>query len=284
MDPPAYPAGSDGNVAARRLARKLARVLRRLAFSLLFSSLIGCAAVPPGPRGPLLGNGVQAATDFALGLSSARAVREDGFTARGTSDHYASPAALIPQRLELRFSPVEWLDFGGDTSWLDGGGDVRIGYAAKPSRALAGHLAFGFRAGLFGEVESTLNTGAAWIRAEAYPLLLQPTGRLMLALGVNSGKFYHQINIGERGPADPKDAPAAIEVMRRELRLETAVGYFVQQYRGSMLVAIEPYFVVDASPVRASSCDPCERVDYEQGFGVMLLARFALHIPFRERD
>ena len=265
-------------------ARKLARVLIRLAFLVLFSLLCGCAAVPPGPRGPLLGNGVQAATDFALGLSAARATRRDGFTASGTSDHYFGPAAVIPQRLELRFSPIEWLDFGADTSWLDGGADARIGYAAKPSRDWAGHLAFGIRAGLFGEVEDTLYTGAAWIRAEAYPLLLPPTGRLMLSLGLNSGKFYHQINIDERGPGDAVGAPAAIEVMRRELRVETGVGYFVQQYRGSMLVAIEPYFVADASPVRASSCGPCERVDYEQAFGVMLVARFAVHIPFRERD
>jgi hypothetical protein len=240
--------------------------------------------VPAGPRGPLLGNGVQAATDFALGVSSARATREDGFTAKGTSDHYFGPTAIIPQRLELRLSPVEWLDFGGDSSWVDGGADVRFGYAAKPSRTWAGHLALGLRSGFFGQVENTLHTGSVWIRAEAYPLLLPPTGRLMLALGVNSGKFYHQINIGEYGRGDPKSEPAAIEVMRREVRLETAIGYFVQQYRGSMLLAIEPYFVVDASPVRASSCGPCERVDYQQSFGVMLVGRFALHIPFRERD
>jgi hypothetical protein len=278
------PARSASVVAGRILQRKLAPVLSRLSFFALLVPLFGCAAVPPGPRGPLLGNGVQAATDFALGVSSARATREDGFTARGTSDHYFAPTAIIPQRLELRLSPVEWLDFGADTSWLDGGADARVGYAAKPSRTWAGHLAFGFRAGLFGEVENTLNSGAVWFRVEAYRLLLPPTGRLMLALGLDSGKFYHQINIDEHGPGDPKDEPAAIEVMRREVRLETAVGYFVQQHRGSMLLAIEPYFVVDSSPVRASSCGPCERVDYEQAFGVMLVGRFALHIPFRERD
>jgi len=256
---------------------------RPLLFAVLLP-LFGCAAVPPGPRGPLLGNGVQVATDFVLPLSAAKATRDDGFTARGTSDHYFSPVAVIPQRLEFRLSPVEWLDFGADTSWIDGGGDVRIGYAAKPSRAWAGHLAFGFRSGFFGEVENTLHTGSGWARVEAYPLLRPPTGRALLALGVNLGKFYHQINIDERSAGDPEDELPAIEVMRRELRLEAALGYFVQQHRGSMLLAIEPYLVADASPVRASACGPCEAVDYEQSFGVMLVGRFALHIPFRERD
>lgn len=255
--------------------------------SLIFVAILplfGCAAVPPGPRGPLLGNGVQVATDFVLPLSAAEATRADGYTARGTSDHYFSPVVVIPQRLELRFSPVEWLDFGADTSWIDGGGDARLGYAAKPSRAWALHLAFGFRSGVFGEAENTLNTGSGWARIEAYPLLRPPTGRLLLALGVNAGKFYHQINIDERGPGDPDDELPAIEVMRREVRLEAAVGYFVQQHRGSMLLALEPYLVVDTGPVRASACGPCEAVDYHQSFGLVLVGRFALHVPFRERD
>jgi hypothetical protein len=232
----------------------------------------------------LLGNGVQAATDFVLPLSRAEATRDDGFTARGASDHYFSPVAVIPQRLELRLSPAEWLDFGADTSWIDGGADARFGYAAKPSRTWAGHAALGFRSGVFGQVENTLETGAIWARIEAYPLLLPPTGRLVLALGLNAGKFYHQINVERRSAGDPEDVPPAIEVIRPELRLEAAVGYFVQQHRGSMLLAIEPYLVAGASPVRASACGSCEAVDYRQAFGLMLVGRFALHIPFRERD
>jgi hypothetical protein len=260
-------------------------VLRSVSTSLLVLCLVGCVAAPPGPRGPLLGNGVQAGGDFALAISHARGTREDGETQRGTSDHYLSAVTLAPQRLEFRLSPVRFLDFGADTSWLDAGADARIGYWAKPGTPWAGHVALGFRAGELSQFVTTKPTASGWARVEAYPLLYGPNGRLLLSLGTHFGSFYHQIGTGAPDdPSDDPDMPDPIQVIRREVRIESAVGYHFQQHRASFLLALEPYFVADAGPARASACSGCETVDFRQDFGFLLLARVAVLIPFRKEE
>jgi hypothetical protein len=260
-------------------------VHRSVSTLLLVLALAGCVAAPPGPRGPLLGNGVQAGGDFAFAFSQARGTRANGETQRGSSDHYLSPVTFIPQRLEFRLSPVRFLDFGADTSWLDAGADARVGYWAKPGARWAGHLALGFRAGELGQFVDTKPTGSGWARLEAYPLVYGPTGRLLISLGTHFGSFYHQIATG--APDDPNadpDLPDPIQVIRREVRIESAVGYHFQQHRASVLLALEPYFVADAGPARASACSGCESVDYRQDFGFLLVARVAVLIPFRKEE
>ncbi len=66
--------------------------------------------------------------------------------------------------------------------------------------------------------------------------------------------------------------------MRDELRLETALGYVVGGTGGSMLAAVEPFFVLDSAPPKY--CDPC--TEYSQSFGVVFVLRAAYFHPFSQ--
>lgn len=260
-------------------------MVARLSPALVFVSLAGCVAAPPGPRGPLLGNGTQFSGDFSLAFSAARAEREGGTNVSGTSDHFWSPLAIFPRRLELRMSPVSFLDLGADLGWLDGGADLRVGRWGKPNRVWAAQLALGVRSGSAGPFKDTKSTESAWARLEVYPLVHGANGRLLLSLGANVGRFYHQIEYQSKSDAGESYGPSAIQVVRRELRIESAIGYHTQDARrASILVAIEPYLVADSGAARASACAGCESVDYEQWFGVVLVLRGALHVPFEAGD
>lgn len=260
-------------------------MVARLSAALVFVSLAGCVAAPPGPRGPLLGNGTQFAGDLSLAFSSARAEHADGTSVTGTSDHFWSPLSIFPRRLELRMSPVSFLDFGADLGWLDGGADLRVGRWAKPNRAWAAQVALGVRTGSVGPFKDTKTTESAWARLEAYPLVHGTNGRLLLSLGANVGRFYHQIEYQSSSDDGDSYGPSAVQVVRREFRIESSIGYHVQDARrASILAAIEPYFVADAGAARASACAGCESVGYEQWFGVVLVLRGALHVPFESSD
>jgi hypothetical protein len=201
-----------------------------------------------------------------------------------SSDRFYSSFTIFPRRLELRVAPVSFIDVGADLGWLDGGVDVRVGVPAAAGRVLAGNLALGFRSGEPIPIDSTRGMHSLWARLEAYPLLHEERhprgvtmGRAVLALGVDAGLFYHAVT----KPYDSTDAqfdgpPLGrddIDLPRRELRIEAALGYHVASAeRTSALIAFEPYWVVshdDSQP------------DYHQSWGTVLVLRLALSVPLR---
>ena len=92
---------------------------------------VGCAAAPPGPRGPLSEAGAQFAIDWSGAVASARHSPGAGRGAtESSSDYYGVNLPLPPRRLEGRLAPVSWADIGADLGWLDGGVDARFGVEA----------------------------------------------------------------------------------------------------------------------------------------------------------
>ena len=109
---------------------------------------LGCAAAPPGPRGPLSEEGVQFALDWSLAVAAARYSRAPGQgSVESSSDYYGANLPLPPRRLEARLAPVSWADIGADLGWIDRGADVRFGMPAAAGRFFAGNVALGLRSG-----------------------------------------------------------------------------------------------------------------------------------------
>lgn len=241
----------------------------------------GCAAAPPGPRGPLSESGAQFAVDWSVAVGSAKYREAGRAPSDGTADYYGLNFPIPPRRLEARLAPVSWADLGGDLGWIDGGVDVRFGLPSAPGRFWAANLALGLRSGRAGPIHETRGTHSYWARLEAYPLLHESHGsrgaidshRGVLSLGLDSGVFLHQIELPPKSTDSSDDeffdfGPDTQTILRRELRLEAALGYCVKPSNGAgVLLGLEPYWVLrgdDGSGGPAGS-------DYRQSWGVVLV-------------
>jgi hypothetical protein len=248
----------------------------------------GCAAAPPGPRGPLSEAGVQFALDWSVAVASARYSRTpDQGNTGSSSDYYGVNLPLPPRRLEARLAPVSWADIGADLGWIDGGVDVRFGVPAAAGRFFAGNVALGLRSGKAGPVQRTKQTHSYWARVEAYPLLRETRNdshRALVALGLNSGVFYHEVPITPFAD-DQADAGGftdySTRIYREEVRLEAALGYFLKPSgAASLLLGVEPYWVVrgnDGSGGPAGSW-------FTQGWGLVFVLNASMFLRAHQPD
>lgn len=239
---------------------------------------LSCAAAPKGPRGPLQGPGAKLAIDWSVAASYATLEREGQSDLSGSSDHYWTNVPLPPRRLELRLAPFSWMDVGAEIGWLDGSVDVRFGVPAEPGQWFSGAWGFGARSGQVGPFKDTKRTNGMWARSELYPLLFMrgrgrqtSQHRLALALGVDAGTFYHQL----ARPIDKDDINeglgfTATQLLRDELRIESAVGYVVVTRNSSVFAALEPYLAFELE----------DRPSYQQWWGVVLVVTVAARLPF----
>jgi hypothetical protein len=95
--------------------------------------------------------------------------------------------------------------------------------------------------------------------------------RLALALGVDAGTFYHQLT----RPLDKNDVNeglgfTATQLLRKELRIESAVGYVVVTRNASAFAALEPYLAFELE----------DKPSYEQWWGVVLVVTVSARVPF----
>jgi hypothetical protein len=280
-------AGPDFRPAPAGFSFQLESVMRAtftIAVAGLVLLLAGCASAPPGPRGPLLGPGIEVATDYSYAYGAGSVELPDGTRSSGSADNYWSALTILPRRLEGRLSPVKWLDIGGQLGWLDSGADLRVGVPAAPERSWAFDLAAGFDTGRGGLFEDTKPTRSRWLRLEAYPSLPNPQlhTRLVLAAGADFGTFLHQL--GDPRPQTTFSdgwGPAAIQVVRTETRLEGSVGVFVYPgVVGSFMLTINPYVTVD-SGAPETSCHACQPIaSYAEDWGIVLVMRLALRVGF----
>jgi len=233
-----------------------------------------------------MGPGLKMATDWSLALSYATLERPGESDVTGSSDHYLLNLPVLPRRIEMRLSPVSWLDVGTEVGWLDGGLDVRVGFPAERGEFWAGNLAVGARTGQAGPFKDTKRQYSYWARTEVYPLLdesggaLQKSRRALLSLGVDVGAFYHQLEL----PEDPNYGEDGFgfnpaQLIRDEMRVEAAAGIVFLNRRASVLVALEPYLAFDLE-TDAGSCELCPR--YRQSAGVVLVLDVALFLPFED--
>jgi hypothetical protein len=256
----------------------------RLIFACFVAQLGACASAPPGPRGPLLGPGLELATDYSYAYGFGSVELPDGTRSSGGADNYWSPLTIFPRRLEGRLSPIKWFDIGGQLGWLDSGADIRVGTPAAPDKAWSFNLAAGFDTGRKGLYDDTKTTRSRWLRLEAYPRLPHgdPHARLVLAAGVDFGVFLHQLD-------DPRPlttfndspTPIAIEVVRPETRIESSIGIFVYPGEvGSILFTISPYFTA-ASGAPEMNCHSCQPIaSYSEDWGIVAVLRLALRKSF----
>jgi hypothetical protein len=246
----------------------------------------------PGPRGPLRGRGIEAATEFAMAVTrmgeGPRGVDEGAWR----SDAYPYRLSILPRRAELRYAPVDWLDVGGDASLLDGGAELRLGLPTTLARALPMHLAAGVRQRfpLFpGPPEPTEPSGegstsplrSRYVRLEAYPLLWSPGGenaselRLLLAAGVHSGLFEHLFILPQTNP-EKEGGFEVWHLSRFERRLEAAFGVDFapepQPTQGGPAGAARPLLTIFVQPYVALARDH----DWADSHGVSVVARGAL--------
>jgi hypothetical protein len=241
----------------------------------------GCAAAPPGPRGPLSEAGAQFAVDWSVAVASAKYREAGRAPTNSTADYYGLNFPIPPRRLEARLAPVSWADIGGDMGWIDGGVDVRFGLPSAPGRFWAGNVAFGLRSGRGGPIPETRGTHGYWVRLEAYPLLHESHGargaldshRGVLSLGLDSGVFLHQVELPAKSIDSSDDesfdfGPDTQTILRRELRLEAAIGYCVKPHNGAgVLLGIEPYWVLRGDD---GGGGPAES-SYRQSWGVVFV-------------
>jgi hypothetical protein len=231
-----------------------------------------------------MGPGVEIATDLSYAYGQGDVTTPDGTRASGSADDLGSPLTIVPRRLEGRVSPIKWMDVGGQVGWLDGGVDLRLGLPAEPGRLIAFNLAAGYDWGSGGVVPDTNLARSRWVRLEAYPALDPLVGRvrLVLAAGLDSGTFYHEVAY----PLPP-DAPEgnyrqpAYSLIRHETRLETSAGIFAATGTGksaiaSFLFSVSPYFVLDSGAPQAT-CASCanQASAYREGWGMVFVSRFA---------
>ncbi len=250
----------------------------------------GCAAAPPGPRGPLLDVGAQFAIDWSVAAGNAE-YREPGrASGEGSGDYYGLNFPIPPRRLEARLAPVSWADIGGDIGWIDGGVDIRFGMPSTPGRFWAANLALGMRSGKPGPINATKGTHSYWGRLEVYPLLheshdargVTETRRGVLAVGLNGGVFFHQLALDRQGAHDPGDGFNwdSLPIRRRELRLETALGLWLRPRKGmAALIGLEPYWLLRGDDGSGGPAGSTYRQSW--GFVVVLSGSFFLraHTP-----
>ena len=106
---------------------------------------------------------------------------------------------------------------------------------------------------------------------------------LVLAVGIDFGRFYHELSHprATATSADGLSAPSALQLIRREARLETSIGLFLQQGRfGSVLVTMNPYFVLAAKDpsIPCDGCDPL--AGYRERWGIVVVFKAALRHGF----
>lgn len=252
---------------------------------------VGCAAAPPGPRGPLSESGVQFALDWSVAVASARYKRTpDQGNTGSSSDYYGANLPLPPRRLEARLAPVSWADIGADLGWIDGGVDVRFGVPAAAGRFFAGNVALGLRSGKSGPFQRTKRTHSYWARVEAYPLLRESrddSHRALVALGLNSGVFYHEVPIAQFAD-DHADGgwftDYSTPIYREEVRLEAALGYFLKPSgAASLLVAAEPYWVVHGND-GSGGPQGQEASSFHQSWGVVFVLSASVFLRAHQPD
>ncbi len=223
--------------------------------------------------------------DWSVAAGNAK-YREPGRApADGSGDYYGLNFPIAPRRLEARLAPVRWADIGGDIGWIDGGVDVRFGLPSTPGRFWAANLAVGMRSGTPGPIHATKRTYSYWGRLEVYPLLhesrdargLLETRRGVIALGLDGGVFFHQLALERAGGHDPGDGFNfdSLPILRHELRLETAIGFWMRPRTGmAALVGLEPYWVLRGDDGSGGPAGSTYRQSW--GFVVVLSGSFFL--------
>jgi hypothetical protein len=168
-------------------------------------------------------------------------------------------------------------EVSGYLGWIDSGGGLR--FRVRSSERFPLVLSAGARTGAIGIFPR--DTYAGTFAVEAYPALSRVHegwgARLVTSLGVAAGVFEYDLSLPssfELSSDAPHGAPSEV-VLRRELRLQAALGVRLEGSRAAVIIALQPWVVLAHSAPLSASCDHCQGVsplsDFSQRWGLALL-------------
>jgi hypothetical protein len=203
---------------------------------------------------------------------------------------------LVPARLGARVSLTDWLDMEADWGWSGVGGELRAG--APEGVAVPFALSVGARSGALRPLaldDESMVREQHELRArfELFPKLAFPPGDELrrvhgvLAVGASQGVHYHWLPLPDRG-GDAPDVPHQ-SFLRKELRIEGAVGAELRARIAVVSVVAMPYAVVRSELPGVPSCGvpSCDQMRAEnaaalrQNYGVSLTLSLGLALNRR---
>lgn len=229
-------------------------------------AILGCALVPGVPAGTIGGRGVRVGGTFAYAYTPAAAqvLQPAGApaTVRANSAMFRGAAPFIPLRVAARVSPGPFLDVGADVGWIDFGLQLRAGQL-DPRRALPWGFELEWRTGQHTPFDHDLarRVRVYRARAELYPALGGGRWRNtfgVLTLGVSTGSMYHFMDVPEQYDLT-NEGPfaAALELSRRETRLELSLGVHGRSRKAVSTVALMPWLALHQGALRGAACGSC---------------------------
>ena len=262
-----------------------------LTFSSALLSCASCALTTAGPGGPLRsGTSTQLQFTSAVAYGPATATvggvpvsgnaQTNQLGGRSVVDPLPNP---VPVTIAARQQVGPSFEVSGDLGWVDSGVGLRLRlplFASLPMVLSAG--ARSGEIGIFGR-----DTYQGTFAIEAYPALSHvgegaSAHRLVLSLGLAAGAFEHDLPLPERfqsGSDAPHGFPSEI-VIRREVRLQAAVGVYLQGQHGAITLALQPWIVLASDASVSATCDQCEVLSalsaFSQSWGLSLLVMPAL--------
>ena len=255
------------------------------------SALLGCALTTAGPGGPLrsgtstqiqftsaMAYGPAAATVGGVPVSGNAETNQLG--GKSVVDPLPNP---VPVTIAVRQQMGPSFEVNGDLGWVDSGVGLRLRLPLFEFLPMV--LSAGARTGEIGLFARETYQGTLAI--EAYPALSfvregANAHRLVLSLGLAAGAFEHDLSLPESfesGSDAPHGFPSEI-VIRREVRLQTAVGVYLQGQHGAITLALQPWIVLARDASVSAHCDQCEGPAglsaFSQSWGLSLLVMPAL--------
>lgn len=244
----------------------------------------GCALTAPAPGGPLhpaTYTQIQPSFGIAYGPASAdlNGVRVTG---DGQSKIVTSPIDPFPNPVPVTVGVRQQLgsvfEVSADVGWVDSGVQVRMRVPSSTSAPIV--LSAGARTGKVSAFGDDTYQGA--MAVEIYPQISptrHPALRLVLSLGLAAGSFEHQILLPSSyaemsaGPG-LMDSPV-VSVIRREVRLDGAIGVTREREHSGFTLALVPWVLLAAAEPSSMGCQACNApetvTNFSQTWGLALL-------------
>jgi hypothetical protein len=138
------------------------------------------------------------------------------------------------------------------------------------------NLVAGFESGSAGIVNDTKVTRSRWLRVEAYPRVSRGNDsvRLVLAIGLNAGTFFHEMTDPRPTSFCVHECPPSASWFRTETRLETTAGIFFRAGQGTFVFTASPYFVLRGGAPQGHLSDVPP--SYHHVWGIVFVGRMAV--------
>lgn len=247
----------------------------------------GCFAfTSPGPVGPMrAGNATQLSASWAYAYGPATAT-VSGQTISGNAQMQAFGNAAFPSALPVTVGIRQAI---GDAAELSADlGGVDSGFRLRAGTPIEARVPFDVSLeARFGAISLTPSSSyQARAAFELYPNVTPantfPPRWQILSIGVAGGVFQHQLLLPHSFDIDD-DFPIGgpyLELLRPEVRLETAVGVYLGGKGEGVSIVVAPWFLLWSQAPTSASCPNCgtsalntpvSLTSYSQSWGASLI-------------